>query len=286
MVVSLPVSSQEIADGRLTDAHLSAAVEAIRRDGVVVLEGIVSQASITALRDKMLEDVDAFVNRKDAPYNWNKGNVQQDPPPFPPYLFRDVLVNDLVIQVSKAILGAGMKNGMYSGNTAMPSEQRQPVHADSGQLWTAMEHPHPPYALVVNLPLVDVSARNGSTEIWLGTHTDPSVSHQGSDITLSAEALDAQAKVSPPLQPEIKAGSVVIRDIRMWHAGMPNRTEQPRPMVAMIHYVNWWPTGALRFRADAKPFLEHPDLWWHVEYTDETPDYVATPGAYAYEEGK
>src|SRR6185312_16908566 len=102
------------------------------------------------------------------PYNWNKGNVQQDPPPFPPYLFRDVLVNDLVIQVTKAILGKGVKSVFYSGNTAMPSESRQPVHADSGHLWPNLEVAHPPYQLVVNVPVVYMDARNGSTEIWPG----------------------------------------------------------------------------------------------------------------------
>ena len=48
------------------------------------------------------------------------GNVQQDPPPFPPYLFRDVLLNDMVIAVTTAVLGTPVKNTMYGGNTAMP----------------------------------------------------------------------------------------------------------------------------------------------------------------------
>ena len=46
------------------------------------------------------------------PYQFNNGHLQQDPPPFPPYLFRDVLANDLVVEVTQAVLGEGVKNGL------------------------------------------------------------------------------------------------------------------------------------------------------------------------------
>lgn len=42
--------------------------------------------------------------------------------------------------------------------------QRQPVHSDADAA-----HPSHPFALVVNVPLVSMTPKNGSTEIWLGT---------------------------------------------------------------------------------------------------------------------
>ncbi len=207
--------------------------------------------------------------------------MQQDPPPFPPYLFRDVLANDIVIQVTESILGAGMINGFYSGNTALPSTSRQPVHADTGQLWPGQQHVHPAFGLVVNVGLVDMSPENGSTEIWPGTHLDPTVAIQSGDIVVSKEEVEARRKISPPFQPTVNQGSVIIRDLRLWHAGMPNHTQTPRPMLAMIHFVSWWRTEPFRLHPSAETLLAHPRLRQHAAYTEDLADYASGPSASA-----
>ncbi len=262
---------------------LAKAIEALRTDGIVVLEDAIDLEHIAILREKYLADVELLLNRKDKPFNWNPGNLQQDPPPFPPYLFRDVLVNDAVIAVTKGILGAGLKSAFYSGNTALPSPHRQPVHADSGQLWPHLKVAHPAYAIVVNVGLVEMSAENGVTEMWPGTHTDTSVIMQTGDIKVSPEALEARRAIEPPVQPTVKLGSVVLRDIRMWHAGMPNHTQNPRPMIAMIHFVSWWPTSALKFPTGTEDTFTHPDLITHAEFVETAVDYISAPGAYEYQ---
>ncbi|CAN5646293.1 hypothetical protein BH11ARM2_BH11ARM2_11520 [soil metagenome] len=272
--------------GKLSPENLAKAVEAIREDGIVVLENAVDPAHIEALRDRMFTDLDSFLNRKDAPFNWNRGNVQQDPPPFEPFLFRDVLMNDAAIAVTHAILGNGVYNSFYSGNTAVKSESRQPVHADTGQLWPDLDHAHPPVSVVVNVATVDFSPENGSTEIWLGTHTDPTVTIQKGDIEVPLDRLEARRAIRPPVQPRIKAGSLILRDIRLWHAGMPNRTDTPRPMIAMIHNVGWWPSGSLKFPISSKGFFEHPVLRTQAEFVEGDIDYVGKHSAHAFEEGK
>jgi hypothetical protein len=115
-LVEICPSEQERAAGVFGAEKLAIAVRAITEDGIVVLADVVSPQSIEALRERSMRDLEILMNRPDAPFNWTKGNVQQDPPPFPPFLFRDVLVNDLVIAVTKRVLGAGLKNGFYSGN--------------------------------------------------------------------------------------------------------------------------------------------------------------------------
>jgi hypothetical protein len=35
------------------------------------------------------------------------------------------------------------------------------------------------------------------------------------------------------------AGSLLIRDMRMWHRGTPNRSNEPRPNMALI-YSRFW----------------------------------------------
>lgn len=282
-MVELAVTEDERLAGALSPERHAQAVRAIREDGFVVLSGLIPKPVVDTLRDRMLEDVERLLARPDKPFNWNPGNVQQNPPPETGYLFRDVLVNDVVVSVTKALLGSGMKCAFYSGNTAMPGEHRQPVHADIGQLWPNLTVAHPPYALVVNVPLVDMDERNGSTEIWPGTHLDTTIAFQDGEITLPSEILERRRELDPPLQPAVRAGSFLIRDIRMWHAGMPNRTGTPRPMMAMIHNVSWWPTNPLPFPKGSEEIFAHPNLWWHNDYVDTEIDHISAPQAYAYE---
>ncbi len=283
-MLTLSLSEAEKKTGMIRREHLQAAVQALREDGLVLLSELIDPAIMATLRDKMLADVEAILARKDAPFNWNSGNLQQDPPPIQPYLFREVLVNDAVIAITKELLGAGLKNSFYSGNTAMPhSTSRQPVHADSGQLWPGLKEAHPPYALVVNVLPVDVSPENGSTEVWPGTHTDTSVFVQRGDIKVTPEKLEARRKVSPPIQYTAKAGSVVIRDMRLWHAGMPNHTDTPRPMIAMIHTVSWWSDSApLTFPKGTESLFAHPHLTTVARFVDGPIDYIHRNESYEF----
>ncbi len=285
-MLSLKITPEEARSGQMTPAHLADAVRAVHDDGFVVLENVIETAHLDVLREKMFADLSAFMARDDAPYNFNTSNVQQDPPPFPPYLFRDVLVNDMAIAVTKAVLGPGVKNGFYSGNTAVHSEKRQPVHADTGQLWRNLDVATPAFSLVVNVPVVDMSAENGSTEIWPGTHKDTTISiHE--DIKIPESALARWREKSPPLQPTVARGGLLIRDIRLWHAGMPNRTDTPRPMIAMIHSASWWGhTGTLKFPKGTEDFFAHPDLHTSAEFVEGDIDYLHAPQAYDYKPNK
>ena len=278
----IKVTLEEVMSGTLNAAHRDAAVHAIMENGFVVLKDVVALEHLDILHERMLEDLAALHARDDAPFNWNVGNIQQDPPPFPPYLFRDVLVNEQVIEVTSAILGPGVKNRFYSGNTAMPSDQRQPVHADSPHLWPHLKTAHPPAEIVVNIATVDVSPENGSTELWPGTHLNVTVA-AGHDIKIPLSVLEARRAVRPPIQPTVSRGSVILRDIRMWHAGMPNRTRRPRPMIAMIHACRWLQTeDSLRFPVEAEALLKHPVLHTCARYVDEPIDHIHAPEGYEF----
>jgi len=284
-MISIDIPAEDQAAGRLTGAALQTAVDALRTDGFVVLADVVDPTHLDVLHERMLADLAAVQARDDAPYNWTSGNLQHDPPPFPPYLFADVLLNDLVISVTSAMLGPGLKNVMYGGNTALPSDQRQPVHADEGHLWPVevMETPHPPARLVVNVLTVDVSPANGSTEIWPGTHREPAVG-VGDDIKIPADVLERRRAVSPPIQPTFRRGSVLIRDIRLWHAGMPNTTDAPRPMIAMVHSSAWLQTGTpLAFPVGTESFFDHPVLTTAARFEADPIDHISAPHGFEYE---
>ena len=127
----------------------------------------------------------------------------------------------------------------------MPSAaaQRQPVHSDAD-----FAHPAHPFALVVNVPLVAMTPANGATEVWLGTHRcrDAAAAQEGAhgeraSGRIRADALAARRARRPPLQPSVPRGALVVRDLRLWHAGMPNTTaDAVRVMLAMIHFAPWY----------------------------------------------
>jgi hypothetical protein len=192
--------------GRLLEGSLQTALEALRVDGFVLLDQVVGRSHLDGLHDRMIADLDALRARPDAPYNWNAGNLQQDPPPFSPYLFADVLLNPFVISLTSTLLGPGVKNVMYSGNTALPGDQRQPVHCDVGHLWPveSLEAPHPAAQLVVNVLTVDASPENGATEIWPGTHRELGMG-PGDDIKISPDRLEARRAIGATVPADVSA---------------------------------------------------------------------------------
>ena len=119
-----------------------------------------------------------------------------------------------------------------------------------------------PFAYIINIALDDVNITNGSTEIWVGTHRDGCVdqhtSHAGEDgLTIKPELVKGRRHHSPPVNPSTKKGSIIVRDVRLWHAGVPNRTDKPRIMLAFVYQPKWFqaPSEVL-LPAKAKPLIE------------------------------
>ena len=92
--------------------------------------------------------------------------------------------------------------------------------------------------------------------------------------------LERRRAIEPPIQPAVTRGSVVIRDIRLWHAGMPNQTSQPRPMIAMIHWCSWWAHSPVPFAAGTEELFAHPDLKTDARFMDGDIDYLHHNAAY------
>ena len=242
MPTSVSPSAEEVSAGRLGERNLERAIRSLHEDGLVVISNVVPHEHLDHLNEKMVRDARTLQARgKDMPYNYNVGNIQQDPPPVKEYFHPSIFLNPVASQVTTTMLGPKPKWTFCSGNTALPpvegtKPQRQPVHADAD-----FAHPTHPFALVVNVPLIKFTPDNGSTEIWLGTHSgELSGLHvqegehgERASGRIKQDLLERRKEVSGPIQPVIGKGSIVIRDLRLWHAGMPNWTDEVRVMLAM-----------------------------------------------------
>lgn len=111
----------------------------------------------------------------------------------------------------------------------------------------------------------DMTPHNGSTEVWLGTHTgmggieaQEGAHGERASGRIKKDLLEKRVEThGPPIQPNIKKGSIVVRDLRLWHAGMPNMSEEVRVMLAQIHFASWYRNPMrLEFADDVKPILE------------------------------
>ncbi|KAL2134549.1 hypothetical protein VTI74DRAFT_11521 [Chaetomium olivicolor] len=260
-------SQTEQRNRQLSPQNLEAAVRHIHRDGLVVVEDVVPLQDLDHLNHKMVQDAHILQARgKDGPFNYNQGNLQQDAPPVAEYFSTSVFTNPIATQITSNVLGPRPKWTFCSANAAMPplpgaSPQRQPVHSDAD-----FAHPSHPFALVVNVPLVTMTPENGSTELWLGTHNEGIDSQEGAhgeraSGRIKGDLLEQRRRVRGPCQPTVKKGSIVVRDLRLWHAGMPNWTEEVRIMLAMIHFAPWYRNPMrLEFGEDLKPLLQERDL--------------------------
>src|SRR5579871_1507190 len=150
--MTITIAPKELAAGEISRAHLDQAIQALRGEGYVVLENVVSPAHLDVLREKMDEDSRKLIAAK----KWGgagrlPGHLQQGPPPFAPYVFPDIVANPFVIQVTRALLGEGVYNSFYNGNTNCPGSGTQPLHRDGSHLWPGLEVAHPAASVVVNI---------------------------------------------------------------------------------------------------------------------------------------
>jgi hypothetical protein len=243
-VVSVPVSDEEKRSKIPSAATVGAAVSILQRDGIVVIKNVVDIDALDTLNSILTPKSEVLAGDPSTHWNFNKEarNITQPPPYKTELMFDTIWANPFAAAVGAAILGPRPHIHYANGNTALRSEGRQPVHADLGE-----RHLRFPFALVANFFLVDTDATNGSTEVWVGSHRDTSIEDHdpSTKSNILPELVEARRKMAPPVQPEIQKGDLVLRDVRLWHAGMPNQTDVPRVMLAFVMFP-WWYESSLR----------------------------------------
>lgn len=288
-VQRLHVTDEERVSGLAKMSTIREAVLAINRDGIVVLENAIEEAHVDKLKERMMKDTYELLRRDTTHYNFDDkeaANVSQVPPVYPGYIFRDVLANPIGTSIISALIGPRSEFRWMFGNTAVKSQKRQPVHADIK--WDYYDFPT---GIVSNVMLQDVSPENGSTEIWLGSHKTTSFKkHMQSPASyrgrIHPDEVEKRRTIRPPIYPCIKKGSLIIRDIRIWHAGMPNKTDTPRIMIGFINFPAWYENRMrVSFPRSAKKDIKEigKEVNFVADYVDdEKYDHLSLPFDYEY----
>ena len=105
------------------------------------------------------------------------------------------------------------------------------------------------------------------------------------NIKINKSDLDRREKIAPPIRANTEKGDVLIRDDRLWHRGLPNNSDLPRPMIAMIHRTAWYNSGAkLKFQKGCELAFENSDLDANAQFIDEPIDYIFRNQPYDYQQ--
>ena len=223
---------------RLTPEEIALKAEEIRTLGFTVLEDAIPLSMVEAMRERS----DALLAEKIAsePFNRGANRHQMFLPWEAPFTEPILYENEDALAILEAVMGPDLALVYFASDTPLPGSEHQRVHPDTRLLFPETQISLPCYAAVLNLPLVDCTVENGSLEFWPGgTHL---FAHRPVDLERLAAAL-------PSARANLKAGSLLLRDARMWHRGTPNRSDRSRPHVALVYTRPWYrfeqPTPAL-----------------------------------------
>lgn len=225
------IPHDDIQSGTLSPDTLKHALRELKDVGYVTLEQALDPALVARVRDAFSPLFEAHIRRPEISTRIETGNpyVGMHLPFTPPFSDEIICANPLAVQVMEAAMGE-IACTFYHSNTTLQGNDIQPIHIDMPSLlFPALPVALPPWLMVVNIPLIDFTLENGSTEVWPGTHLDPDDSN-----------LAERCVARPSVRMNVRVGDLVVRDLRVWHRGMPNHTRAVRTMLALVYNRPWF----------------------------------------------
>ena len=126
------------------------------------------------------------------------------------------------------------------------------------------------HEVVVNISPQETTEENGSVEIWPGSHLEVSGKR------IAEEEEEARRKICPPIRGSAKKGTRAHSGIcDSGTEGVPNPSDKPRHMIAMIHRVSWLGSNRrLKYKTGCEAAFENSDLDPNAEFLDFVKDKI------------
>jgi ectoine hydroxylase-related dioxygenase (phytanoyl-CoA dioxygenase family) len=236
----MKISAEELAIGALAPETVELATNLIQVNGYVIFESVLPEEKVKTLFNRYIEILEPYLEEHhDEVYNPKNGfndgtnHIRLYLPFEKPFIDESIIAHPFVLQVIDRLLGEDSVMHYFATNTSLPGGQKsQPVHADTSSMFGSRCSVNLPISnLIVNFPLVDTTEENGPMEIWPGgTHLLPD-NWYGPKAYSKAKMAEHMHSIKGLMT----AGSIMIRDDRMWHRGTPNHSDKPRPNIAMIY---------------------------------------------------
>lgn len=121
------------------------------------------------------------------------------------------------------------------GDYSLPGAQIQPLHSDMGEFFHDPQgavtfHDVPAPFIVINFLMTDFTVENGAIRFVPCTQRS----------RVPPPGLDAEPPWMQTNHLCAPAGTAVIRDVRCWHGGTANRSDQVRPMTSVGYFARWY----------------------------------------------
>lgn len=268
---------------RVHATESEAAVIAIREWGFVLLEEAVASEPLKVLRDRMDRDTAELLAYCESIGGNPRelGHLQQGPPVSEDFVFSDVAMNRYVNRICNLLYEHRPRLTFYNGNTNCPGSTTQRLHMDGRHATLEPEPVSPTSSVVVDIPPGPMNKGNGAIEIWPGSHL---VRPPEGGPRVSDELEGSRRAIEGPIQAETQVGDVLIRDTRLWHRGVPNHSDRPRHMIALIVSDGRLPVrGKLDFQKGCEDALEGHSVDSNANYTSQPIDYLFAPTRRIYE---
>ena len=234
----MKLSPEELSSKQWVPEHLEQAVNQVKLNGFVVVENVVPLDLVDKLNADFQQTVDELLKTDASKTEVNtsafrRNRIRMDLPFREPYIHPLLLTNPFALPIVERIVGEDCRMFYFSADAPMPGAEYQQVHGDYAPFYPESEAILPIAGLVVNYPLVNVTEQNGPLEAWPNTHLTPERFFTGSFVQDAAKQLTPVKMLTPK-------GSLIIRDVRMWHRGTPNVSSEIRPNLALIYARSWW----------------------------------------------
>ena len=216
------------SNGTLDEATIQFLADRIRMDGYCVLGNAIPLDLIERLRECFDQLLDARIRADGA--NRGANRYQMFLPWEAPFTDSLVIENPRVMAILERVMGQDLIMTYLASDTPMPGSDYQRVHADTRLLFPETQLSLPAYGIVANLPLIDVTEENGPLEFWPG----------GTHLVAARPEMERHAAEMQSIRLTLRAGSILLRDLRSWHRGTPNRGTRSRPHVALVYTRPWY----------------------------------------------
>lgn len=252
----------------MSDAEVKQAHEDLRRDGYVVVRGVVpaeALADFAAHLDAEYAKAEANGSLFEGGGSFS-GHLNCFPGERSRFAF-DAIRNHPIFEVIKQAAADSLDDLRVTANYNLPGSGVQHFHSDG--LYTEA-------FLICNVAVIDTDLENGAIDVIPGTHKR--------FYKFWQYAMQRKWRESKRLP--MKQGDVLLRTSTMWHRGMPNKVSAARPMLSFtfgetsapdqdpfqVHdgevqfTPNWYGTDRLS-QIREKAFVQMPWLYSSFRFT-------------------
>jgi ectoine hydroxylase-related dioxygenase (phytanoyl-CoA dioxygenase family) len=215
----------------------------MERDGAVAFGNLFPKPLLKRLRSVVMRRHDSGELRANGLVRDIGGRYAAVLPFEGPFLAPEFCANPRLVEMIASLLGTTHCIGSLEAVISMPGSSRQHQHIDgplrfdrsiggTKRRFQGDLSGLPPYAVTLCVPLCDVDEDNGPTAIWRGSHKTALRARPPGEREIAREF---------PVEHMVgDFGRSFLFDYRTFHAGTPNLTPEPRPVLMFVFTRSWF----------------------------------------------